>query len=136
MTLRLLQHRADTGARSVIVADEAGAAFVAGVASVRELAARAIADGCGLGEAVARHGRGAAVDLPAELAAGRLLATRTSDRLRLTQARLDEVVSRAAEVSVGSRDTAQLTTEVDDLVLELEAMHQAVQELPRPSGAQ
>ena len=39
MTLRLLQHRADDGSRSVIAADGAGAAFVPGAASVRELAA-------------------------------------------------------------------------------------------------
>lgn len=54
----------------------------------------------------------------------------TADHLRLTQARLDELVSRAAEVSIGAKDDRQYASDVDDLVLELEAMRQAVQELP------
>ncbi len=58
------------------------------------------------------------------------LSAATADRLRLTQARLDELVSRAAEVSVGASDTTVFAHDVDELVLELEAMHQAVQELP------
>lgn len=74
MALRLLQHRDEDGARSVIAADGAGAAFVAGVDSVRALAGRAIAAGTGLAEVIAACGRGGAVDLSAELAAGRLLA--------------------------------------------------------------
>ena len=72
--LRLLQHRGPDGARSVIAADDGGAAFVPGVASVRALATRAIADGVNLATAVAGCGRGVTVDLAAELAAGRLLA--------------------------------------------------------------
>ncbi|MBA3287601.1 MAG: hypothetical protein H0U21_06205 [Acidimicrobiia bacterium] len=65
--------------------------------------------------------------------AGRLraLSASTADRLRLTQARLDELVARAAEVSVGSSDTDTYAHDVDDLVTELEGLHQAVQELPR-----
>jgi hypothetical protein len=59
------------------------------------------------------------------------LSADTADHLRLAQARLDELVSRAAEVSVGASDTGHFAHEVDELVLELEAMHQAVQELPR-----
>jgi hypothetical protein len=59
------------------------------------------------------------------------LSASTADRLRLTQARLDELVSRAVEVSVGASDTSVFAHDVDELVLELEAMHQAVQELPR-----
>ncbi len=59
------------------------------------------------------------------------LSAATADRLRLTQARMDELVSRAAEVSVGASDTGSFAHDVDELVLELEAMHQAVQELPR-----
>lgn len=74
MALRLLQHRGDDGRRSVIAADKEGAAFVSGVDSVRALAARAIAAGTGLAEAVAACGRGETVELAAELAAGRLLA--------------------------------------------------------------
>jgi hypothetical protein len=59
------------------------------------------------------------------------LSAETADHLRLAQARLDELVSRAAEVSVGASDTGDFGRQVDELVLELEAMHQAVQELPR-----
>lgn len=58
------------------------------------------------------------------------LSASTADRLRLTQARLDELVSRAAEVAIGSSDTDGFAHDVDDLVVELEAMHLAVEELP------
>lgn len=56
------------------------------------------------------------------------LSASTADRLRLSQARLDELVSRAAEVSIGASDTADFASDVDDLVLELEALRLAVQE--------
>ncbi|MDQ3468962.1 MAG: hypothetical protein M3487_04215 [Actinomycetota bacterium] len=59
------------------------------------------------------------------------LSASTADRLRLSQARLDELVSRAAEVSIGAGDTEHFAHDVDDLVLELEAMHLAVAELPQ-----
>lgn len=59
------------------------------------------------------------------------LSASTADRLRLTQARLDELVSRAAEVAVGSSDTTTYESDVDQLVLELEAVHLAMQELPQ-----
>jgi hypothetical protein len=58
------------------------------------------------------------------------LSASTADRMRLTNSRLDELCARATEVSVGSRGTDQLASDVDDLVLELEGLHQAVQELP------
>lgn len=74
MAFRLVQHRAVDGTRSVIAADGDGAAFVPGVASVRLLAARAIAEGITLAEAVAACGTGDAVDLAGEQAAGRLIA--------------------------------------------------------------
>jgi hypothetical protein len=74
MTLRLLQHRAADGTRSVIAARGNTAAFVPGVDSVRALANRAIAAGTDLAGAVAACGVGATVDIAAELAAGRLLA--------------------------------------------------------------
>ncbi len=54
----------------------------------------------------------------------------TADHLRLVQSRLDELVARAAEVSVGAGDTNRFARDVDDLVLELEGLHQAVLELP------
>ncbi len=74
MALRLLQHRGSDGARSVIAAGEDGAWLVPGVESVRALAARAISKGQTLADAVASSGRGNAVELMAELAAGHLLA--------------------------------------------------------------
>jgi hypothetical protein len=74
MALRLLQHRADDGARSVILADGASAWFLNGVASTRELALRAIAAGRSLADEAAAAGKGDAVDIAAELAAGRPLA--------------------------------------------------------------
>ena len=58
------------------------------------------------------------------------LSASTADKLRLNAARLDELCARAAEVSVGSRDTDTFASDVDDLVLELESLHDAVQELP------
>lgn len=57
------------------------------------------------------------------------LSASTADRLRLTQARLDELVARAAEVSIGSTSTDDYAGQVDELVVELESLRQAVQEL-------
>lgn len=76
---------------------------------------------------------GAIASVESQLASAdrlRALSDTTADRLRLTQARFDELVSRAAEVKVGQQDDARYASDVDDLVLELEAMHQAVRELP------
>lgn len=66
-------------------------------------------------------------------ATGRLKfeSTKTADRLRLTQTRLDELVSRAAEVSIGAGDTDAYEHDVDDLVIELESLRQAVEETNR-----
>jgi hypothetical protein len=58
------------------------------------------------------------------------LSASTADSLRLTQSRLDELVARAAEISVGTGDTDRFAHDVDDLVLELESLHEAVRELP------
>ncbi|PZU57167.1 MAG: FAH family protein [Sphingobium sp.] len=74
MSFRLLQHRAEDGARSVIAADGDRAAFVSGFASIIALATEAIAQGRSLSEVVAAAGVGDAVDLAAAFAAGRLIA--------------------------------------------------------------
>jgi hypothetical protein len=74
MALRLLQHRGDDGRRGVIAADESGAFFVQGFDNVRALAHAAIGEGVGFAAIVAKAGRGAQVDVAAELAAGRLIA--------------------------------------------------------------
>jgi hypothetical protein len=58
------------------------------------------------------------------------LSATTADRMRLTNSRLDELAARATEVSIGSGDTDRFAHDVDDLVLELEGLHQAIQELP------
>jgi hypothetical protein len=59
-------------------------------------------------------------------------SVKTADRLRLTQTRLDELVSRAAEVAIGAGDTDAYEHDVDDLVIELEALRQAVEETNGP----
>ena len=57
------------------------------------------------------------------------LSAQTAGRLRLTQTRLDELVARAAEVSIGSGDTDAYANDVDDLVVEIEAMRLAVEDM-------
>ncbi len=52
----------------------------------------------------------------------------TATTLRLTQTQLDELVARASEVRIGSVDTARYAKDVDDLVVQLEALHRAVEE--------
>lgn len=52
----------------------------------------------------------------------------TAASLRLTQTQLDELVARASEVQVGTVDTDAYRRDVDDLVVRLEALHQAVEE--------
>lgn len=74
MAFRLLQHRADDGTRSVILADGDRAWFLNGVSSTRELARRAIAAGTSMVAEALGAGQGAAADIADELAAGRLIA--------------------------------------------------------------
>ena len=74
MSMRLLQHRAENGARSVIAATANGAIFVTGVDSVRALASRAITEGTSLAGAVEACGTHGTADIIAELAAGRLVS--------------------------------------------------------------
>ena len=59
------------------------------------------------------------------------LSASTADQLRVMQARLDELVARTAEVGVGAQDTDAYAHDVDDLVVELEALRQAVAETNR-----
>jgi hypothetical protein len=85
MGLRLLQHRADDGRRSVIAAQGGDAGFLNGVQGVRELALRAISAGEDLASTVAQLGFRAPADLLAEHGAGRLLpAIDHPDPARLT----------------------------------------------------
>ena len=64
------------------------------------------------------------------------ISTGTSNRLRLLEARLDELVARAVELSVsGSEPMAGgLGDDVDSLVSETEALRQALQEAERADG--
>ena len=62
------------------------------------------------------------------------LSAGTADRLRLTQARIDELVARAAEVSVGTSDTDTYENDVDNLVVELEGLRLAVAETNDPAS--
>jgi hypothetical protein len=59
------------------------------------------------------------------------LADRSRDRLRLLDARFDELVARTVEVSVGSGDTDVLGNDVDGLVSELESLRIALEETDR-----
>ena len=74
MSLRLLQRLGQDGKREVIAARGDRATILPGVETVRALALDAIARGLTLAEAIAGCGDGPAVDLAAELDAGRLLA--------------------------------------------------------------
>lgn len=74
MTLRLLQHRAANGTRSVIAAQGDDAFFLTAVNSIRALALKAIAKGMTLADMAAQAGKGAAVDIATEFEAGRLIA--------------------------------------------------------------
>ncbi len=60
----------------------------------------------------------------------------TATKLRLHQTRLDELVARAAEVRVGAAAPDTYARDVDDLIVQLEALHQAVAEThgPEPTG--
>lgn len=74
MSLRLLQHRASDGTRSVILADGDAAHVLSGVGRTTDLASRAISAGTTLAQEAKACSAGAAVDLATEFAAGRLLA--------------------------------------------------------------
>jgi hypothetical protein len=56
----------------------------------------------------------------------RKVSTSTRNRLRLLDARFDELVARAVEVSIGSGDSGVLGNDVDDLVTELESLRLAI----------
>ena len=62
------------------------------------------------------------------------LADRSRDRLRLLDARFDELVARTVEVSVGTGDTDVLGDDVDGLVNELESLRIAMEETDRAAG--
>lgn len=71
--IRLLQHRADDGVRSVILAIGGDGWFLKGPATIHDLAMQAIANEQTLASVAQAADRGPPADLPAELAAGRLV---------------------------------------------------------------
>ena len=88
----------------------------------------------GAAPAVAVGGRDDRVALEAQLASAQrlvALADRSRDRLRLLDARFDELVARTVEVSVGTGDTDVLGNDVDGLVSELESLRIAMEETDR-----
>jgi len=64
----------------------------------------------------------------------RIRSTRqqTEQRLHSLQTRFGELVSQAAEVSIGSDTTAELGSAVDDVVVQLDALLQAIDEVNTP----
>jgi len=73
----------------------------------------------------------AIASLENQLATADRLTARSSETaaaLRHTQVQLDGLVARASEVRAGVTDTASYAHAVDELVVQLEALHQAVQE--------
>ena len=64
----------------------------------------------------------------------RTVSEDTRDRLRLLDARFDELVAQAAEVSVGAGDTAGLSDDIDGLASELEALRLALEETDRAAS--
>lgn len=74
------------------------------------------------------------VSLEAQISSGQRMqnvSKSTRDRLRLLDARFDELVARAVEVSVGSADSDVLGNDVDDLVNELEGLRLAIDDTQR-----
>ena len=124
MTLRLLQHRGADGTRSVIAATDDAARIVPGVSSVRALAERAIAAGTDLAGAVATCGSGAAIDLAAELAAGRLIAPIDHDdaaHLVMTGTGLTHLGSAEGRDKM-HREAAAAATQTDSMRMFLEGV--------------
>ncbi len=76
--------------------------------------------------------------LEAQLASGQRMYDVSQDaqsRLRLLDARMDELVARAAELSVSSdTDLGGLDTDVDGLVTEMGGLRQAIEETNRPAA--
>ncbi|MEY2567229.1 MAG: hypothetical protein QOE35_1758 [Actinomycetota bacterium] len=65
------------------------------------------------------------------------VAENASDRLKVINAQLDEAVARAVELSVRANDVSELsplTTDVDNLVSELESLRQGLEETGDAAG--
>lgn len=88
-----------------------------------------------------RHQSGSSPDiestiqsLEAQISSGQRMqqvSTSTRNRLRLLDARFDELVARAVEVSIGSADSGVLGNDVNDLVSDLEGLRLAIDDTQR-----
>lgn len=80
--------------------------------------------------------RATIASLEAQMASNKRLTDVSQDaqsRLRLLDARMDELVARVAELSVSAGDDlGGLDSDVDGLVTEMEALRQAIEETNRP----
>ncbi|MCH7627223.1 MAG: FAH family protein [Proteobacteria bacterium] len=124
MSLRLLQHRAVDGTRSVVLADLGVAQVLLGVASVRELAERAIAAGTSLATTARTCPKGAEIDLEQELAAGRFLAPIDHDdpaHLLMTGTGLTHLGSAEGRDKM-HRDAAAAAHQTDSMRMFLEGL--------------
>ena len=63
------------------------------------------------------------------------IANDARDHLRMLDAKFDELVARAVEVSVGAGDSNLLGNDVDELVSELESLRVALDETNRAESA-
>lgn len=80
------------------------------------------------------HQAAAVASLEATIASGRRMqavSTSTRSQLQLLDTRLEELVARAAEVSVGAGDGGVLGNDVDDLVTSLEGLRLALEDTNR-----
>jgi hypothetical protein len=124
MTLRLLQHRSDSGERAVIAAQGDAAHFVPGFATIRALALHAIAQGISLTAAVEAAGRGDAIDIAAEFEANRLLAPIDHDddaHLQLTGTGLTHLGSAEGRDKM-HREAAAAEKQTDSMRMFLEGL--------------
>jgi hypothetical protein len=140
--LELLSGRLDQGVDESWRIARRGHQIGAAIAKIDTVSAQAeLADlRYRLGEAAPSPAQAQTIEaLEAQLAsADRLtaLAERARDRLRLLDARFDELLARTVEVSVSGGDTDMLGEDVDGLVRELETLRMAMEEADRAGSPQ
>jgi hypothetical protein len=112
-----LSQLSDAGRLAVVAREDAEARVVRGAASTYALAAEAIRDGRSLAQAVAAHGLGETVDLPAAAAAGRLALPLTHDdpaHLWITGTGLTHLGSAAARDAMHAKQATLTEAELTD----------------------
>lgn len=124
MSLRLLQHRASDGTRSVILADGDLAHVLAGVERTTDLARRAIAAGTTLAQEAKACPAGAQMDVAEEFAAGNFLAPIDHEdpaHLALTGTGLTHLGSAEGRDKM-HREAAAATHQTDSMRMFLEGL--------------